>query len=75
MKIGTIKRIKVNPKTDRGAIQFEDGSAYYINSLEQVRGLANLFRHGNPIGEAIKYKLSEERIDGEGIIEKFFTVN
>jgi len=75
MKIGTIKRLKVDLKNNRGAVLFEDGNVYYINSLEQVRGLANLFRHGDPIGGIIGYELSEDKIGEEGIIGEFFTVN
>ena len=75
MEIGTIKRIKVNPKTDKGAILFEDGKTYYINSLNEVKQLMNLFRRGDPIGGKIGYKLSEDKINNEGVIGDFIVVD
>jgi len=75
MNTGTIKEIKVNPKTEKGAILFEDGKAYYINTLKEVKNLMYLFNDGNPIGKRIGYELSEDKIDNEGIIGKFCVVD
>jgi len=72
MKKGTIKRIKVNPTTGKAAILFEDGKAYYINSLSYVRSLMNSFKYGDLIGKTIGYELSGEKIDDEGVIKRFF---
>lgn len=72
---GTIKRIKVNPETDKGAVLFTDGRMFYIESLGMVKSLRGLFRYGNPIGEVIQYELSDKKIDGDGVIKRVFARN